>query len=364
MLLIISGIVICILYLILIVVFMVGWKQVFSYEPKGIDSFNTQVSVVVACKNEQETILSLIASVAQQSYSHYELIIVNDHSTDATRNFIKTAQNTLPNIILIDAKGFGKKNALKEGILQAKANLIITTDADCLPSYHWLEAIVTFQNRYPSDLLICPVGLSEKDNLFSRIQALEFSSLVGAAAGSAGAGMPILCNGANLAFEKRMWLKSQKDIHNEEQSGDDIFFLESVKKRGGKIRFLKSEAAFVKTKPPKSLGEFINQRRRWAGKSRVYTDWQLIITALIVLAISTISLLFLTMSFHDPKYLIGFATIFIFKYSLDTRFLYLVRRFFQLDYIWAYALVLSLIYPFYVVFVAFSSLLIKPKKWK
>jgi cellulose synthase/poly-beta-1,6-N-acetylglucosamine synthase-like glycosyltransferase len=364
MLLIVIAVVICFLYLIIILTFIIGWKKVFSYEPKGIDSYNTMISVVVACKNEQETILSLIASVAQQSYPNYELILVNDHSTDATRNFIKTAQTTLPNIVLIDAKGFGKKNAIKEGILQAKSNLIVTTDADCLPSYHWLEAIVTFQNRYPSDLLICPVGLSEKDNLFSRVQALEFSSLVGAAAGSAGAGMPILCNGANLAFEKRMWLKSQKDLHLEEQSGDDIFFLESVKKQGGKIRFLKSEAAFVKTKPPKNIREFFSQRRRWAGKSNIYTDWQIIFTAFIVLAISMLSLLFLVMAITDPIYLIGYAAIFIFKYALDTHFLYLVRRFFQLDYIWAYALALSAIYPFYIVVVAFSSYFFKPKKWK
>lgn len=364
MLLIVIAVVICFLYLIIILTFIIGWKRVFSYEPKGIDTFNTMISIVVACKNEQESILSLIASVAQQSYPNYELIMVNDHSTDATRNFIKTAQITLPNIVLIDAKGFGKKNALREGILRAKSNLIVTTDADCLPSYHWLEAIVTFLNRYPCDLLICPVGLSEKDNLFSRIQALEFSSLVGAAAGSAGAGMPILCNGANLAFEKKMWLKSQKDLHNEEQSGDDIFFLESVKKQGGKIRFLKSEAAFVKTKPPKNIGEFISQRRRWAGKSKIYTDWQIIFTAFIVLSISILSLTLLIMAITDPVYLIVYAAIFVFKYTLDTHFLYLVRRFFQLDRIWAYALALSVIYPFYIVVVAFSSYFFKPRKWK
>jgi cellulose synthase/poly-beta-1,6-N-acetylglucosamine synthase-like glycosyltransferase len=265
---------------------------------------------------------------------------------------------------LIDAKGHGKKNALKEGITLAKSNLIITTDADCMPSYHWVEAIATFHMRFPCDLIICPVGLSDKDDLFSRIQALEFSSLAGTAAGSAGIGMPILCNGANLAFTKRIWLRSQHNLHDEEQSGDDIFLLESVKKLGGKIRFLKSEAAFVKTKPPKSIGEFINQRRRWAGKSTSYTDWQIIFSAIIVLSISTLSLSLIALSFYQWQFIFGFAGIFIFKYCIDTRFLYIVRRFFQLDNIWAYSIILSIIYPFYVVFIAFSSLLLKPKNWK
>jgi cellulose synthase/poly-beta-1,6-N-acetylglucosamine synthase-like glycosyltransferase len=363
-LLVIGAVIACLLYFIILLIFYLGWKRVFSFEPKGIDSTDTMISIVVACKNEQKTILSLIGCVAQQSYLNYELILVNDHSTDLTRSVIKNAQTSLPNIVLIDATKHGKKNALKEGILRAKANLIVTTDADCMPSYHWLEAIVTFQNRYPSDLIICPVGLSDKNSLFSRLQALEFSSLVGAAAGSAGAGMPILCNGANLAFEKRMWLKTQNDLHEEEQSGDDMFFLESVKKQGGKIRFLKSEAAFVKTKPPRTLKEFLYQRRRWAGKSKIYTDWQIILTAFVVLAISAFGLIFLVMSYFDPIYLIGYASIFVFKYSIDTRFLYLVRRFFQLDNIWLYALLLSVIYPFYIVFVAITSLVFKPKRWK
>ena len=364
MILIISALLICSLYFLLILTFILGWKNTFSYEPKGIIDIDFPVSVVVACKNEQGNIMKLISCLAQQSYQNFELIIVNDHSTDATRNYIKRAHKDFSNILLIDAEGHGKKNALREGIAKAKSDLIITTDADCMPSYHWIEAIASFYNRFPSDLIICPVGLSDKDDLFSRIQALEFTSLVGTAAGSAGAGMPILCNGANLAFTKNVWLKSHKELHQEEQSGDDIFLLESVKKVGGIIRFLKSEAAFVKTKPPKNIMGFIIQRRRWAGKSKFYTDWQIILTAIIVLAISLVSLAFIGMSFDKWQYIIGYLVIFAFKYSIDTYFLYMVRRFFQLDNIWAYSLLLSVIYPFYIVFIAFSSFLLKPTKWK
>ena len=364
MLLIISTMLICVLYFLMIMVFIIGWRNVFSYEPKGIDELDFPVSVIVPCKNEQENIVKLIGCLAQQSYQNFELIIVNDHSTDATRNYIKTAFKTFKNIQLIDATGYGKKNALKEGIQQANSNLIVTIDADCLPSYHWVEAIASFYKRFPSDLIICPVGLSDKDDLFSRVQALEFSSLVGAAAGSTGAGMPILCNGANLAFTKKIWLRSQDSLHDEEQSGDDIFLLECVKRFGGKIRFLKSEAAFVKTKPPRSLREFVNQRRRWAGKSRLYTDWQIILSAFIVLSISMLSLIYLGLSFYKWQYVLGYAGIFILKYGLDTRFLYVGRRFFQLDRIWAYSLVLSLVYPFYVVLIGFSSYFLKPKNWK
>lgn len=364
MLLIIISLVIGFLYFLVIAIFCFGWKRVFSYEPKGIETLDSIISIVVACKNEKDTILTLIASLSQQSYQNFELILVNDHSTDITRNIIKAAQAQYLNVKLIDAVGFGKKNALKEGILSAKSDFIITTDADCIPSYHWLESIMTFQKRYPSDLLICPVGITDGYTIFSRLQAIEFVSLVGAAAGSAGFNSPILCNGANLAFKKSVWLACQNSLHNEEQSGDDIFLLESVKKNKGTIRFLKSEAAFIRTKPSESINEFIKQRRRWTAKSRFYTDWQMIFTACVVLAISVLSLTLLVMSFLEWTYILGFAGLFVFKFALDIRFLYLVRRFFQLENIWIYALLLSIIYPFYIVFIAFSTFLVKPRKWK
>jgi len=364
MLLIFCIILICILYLILILIFYFGWKQIPQFEPKENEPSNTRISVVVACRNEQDHIPALISALEQQSYQNFELILVNDHSVDQTGNYIKVAQTSFPNIQLLDAVGFGKKNALKEGILSSKSDLIVTTDADCLPSERWLESIVNFQAQFPTDLIICPVRISENGTFFSRFQALEFVSLVASAAGSAGAGMPVLCNGANLAFKKNVWLKCQADLHEEEQSGDDMFLLESVKKQGGTICFLKSESAFVKTKPADNLVEFIKQRRRWASKSTTYTDWQLIFTACVVLAINLLAIILIVLSFYKSVYLFSLIALFTFKCLLDTGFLYSVRRFFKLKNTVVYSFLLSVVYPFYIVFVVVSALVLKPVKWK
>lgn len=360
---IISFFLISFLYLCMILIFYFGWKRVFSFEPKGSDQLETKISVVVACKNEKDNILTFIASVAQQSYKNFELILVNDHSTDSTKFLIESTKANFPNLILIDAVGHGKKNALKEGILASSYDLIVTTDADCIPSYHWLESIASYQKRFDNDLLICPVGISDGYTLFSRLQSLEFVSLVGAAAGTAGFHMPILCNGANLAFKKKVWLASRNHLYNSEQSGDDMFLLESVKRQNGTVSFLKSEAAFVKTKAAKDFKGFVRQRQRWAGKSKLYTDWQIILTALIVLAMSLLCITMIGLSFYNIKYLDGYIALFAFKAILDIRFLYLVRRFFELQSIWSYALLLSVIYPFYIVYISLSSLFVKPK-WK
>ena len=334
------------------------------FVPKGDETIRTKISVIVACRNEKNHIRQLISCLAQQSFQDYELILVNDHSVDATRNYILSAQKTYPKIQLVDAVGYGKKNGLKEGILISTGELIITTDADCMPSFHWLESIVCFYEKYPADLIICPVKFSGKNNLFSNLQALEFTSLIASGAGAAGAGMPVLCNGANLAFTKRSWIDSQSDLHVEEMSGDDMFLLESIKKRRGVVRFLKSESAFVNTEPSNTLKEFIKQRRRWTSKSPAYTDWQIIFTACVVFSVNLLLVTLLSLAFIHPAFLYIFAVIFLSKYVLDTFFLNSVRNFFQLNNVGIYSILLSVIYPFYIVLIAFSTLLVKPGRWK
>ena len=353
-----------VLYFILVSIFIIGWKQTDTFILNENDSSELLISVIVPCKNEEKHIRSLISGLRGQTYQNFELILVNDHSVDATRIYIESAQTEFQNVGLIDAIGFGKKSALREGITTAQGNLIVTTDADCRHSNQWLQTIAAFQNRYTSDLIICPVRLSGNNSIFSNIQKSEFASLVAAGAGAAGVGMSIMCNGANLAFTKETWLRCQETLHEEEQSGDDIFLLESIKKQGGVIRFLKSESASAIAESADSLKVFFKQRRRWTSKAPAYTDWQLIFTACVIFIISLLQVLLLCLSAFDLKYLIPFLSLFLFKYVLDTFFLNSVRHFFRLNHVWFNSLILSIVYPFYITSVALSALLIKPKGWK
>lgn len=361
--LIISAAIISVSYFILIFIFESGWKRIPNFE---LQKFNTEpifISVIIACKNEYNNLPHLISSLSHQSYNNFELIIIDDHSTDKSREILPVLFKDMKYFQIINAIGFGKKNAIKEGITLAKGEFIVTCDADCIPNLRWLETIAQFQTIFNCDLIICPIKYSKNESLFQRLQNLEFTSLVASGAGASGFGMPILCNAANLAFKKNAWLNSQVSLHEEELSGDDIFLLESVKRNNGKIRFLKSETAFVLTKPSENIKYLIKQRRRWAGKSTTYTDWQLIYTACNVLAISILILFLFGISFVNNKYIVIFIEVFLFKYLLDGHFLRKVRPFFHLENVWFYSLLLSCIYPIYIVFIALSSILIKPRKW-
>ncbi len=352
------------LYVALVIVFITGWAHTPYFSVEKHKTAEQNISVVVACRNEESNLKKLLDALQNQSVKNFELILVNDHSTDATRAIMDSEKSKFKNVIIIDAEGSGKKQAVRQAVGIAKGELIVTTDADCMPETTWIETIWQFQQKFPSDLIICPVKISADDTLFSKLQALEFATLVASGAGAAGAAMPILCNGANLAFTKKAWLENQDDLHVEEISGDDVFLLLAIKKRKGIIRFLKSANAFVSTPASPTIKSFVKQRKRWASKSTAYTDWQIILTACVVLSMSSLSVFLIVMSFFNWFFILGYIALFIFKYTLDTYFLYLVRRFFQLGNIWAYALVLSLIYPFYIVFIALSSFIYKPRKWK
>ena len=133
------------------------------FEPNENELIQGNITVVVACKNEEEFLPRLLSSLSGQSYENFELVLVNDHSTDNTGMIMENAKSIFPSIQLINAVGFGKKNALKEGILNSKNDFIITIDADCSPVKKWIETILRFSNNFPSDFCLLYTSPSPRD---------------------------------------------------------------------------------------------------------------------------------------------------------------------------------------------------------
>jgi len=351
------------LYVMLVIIFIIGWNRI-PQIIKTKKSNKIKTSVIVACKNEELNLGNLINALKIQSETDFELIFVNDHSTDSTGQILISASNDFQNFRIVDSVGFGKKNALKEGIGKASGELIITTDADCVPTNTWIESVINFYSNTYNDLIIGPVVIKSDKSLFSKLQKIEFASLVASGAGAAGVGMPIMCNGANLAFTKAAWLERNNDLHEDEISGDDVFLLLSIKKRKGKIGFLKSAAAMVTTNSVNNLTDFINQRKRWASKSKKYTDKHIIISALIVFMICLTEIVLFAISLFQFQYLKLFLVVFGVKLIVDIIFLNKISCFFKLENRVIYSIILSVVYPFYIVYSAVSGIFEQNIKWK
>lgn len=335
-----------------------------------LNSFNTPtdpvtfVSLVISCRNEQKHIPDILEDIARQNYPEYlfEVIIVNDKSSDGTVLTISSFPG-LNNILILDNKGEGKKQALRTGIIAAKGKLIITTDADCRMGKNWIRTIAAYYELNKPDMIISPVRIESVPGLFGRFQELEFMSLQGITAGSALLGEPVLCNGANLAFTREVYIKHSDNLHDEINSGDDIFLLYSLKKENqSKILWLEAPDAMITTGSSPTLISFMKQRSRWISKANTYND-----TFTIVLGIATFITIILQIAYLialliNPYLIQVFLAILILKSVPD--FLILMNtsgRYGKSD-LMKYFLPAQIIYPFYVLSVLLYTLIFPVKK--
>lgn len=358
---------ILIAYLALIVAFVRGWAKTpfFDAEFTSIQhqSERERPSVVVCCRNETHHLPALIEALRSQHCQSFELIWVNDHSTDQTQQVLEDSLIHFTDAQIIQSPLPGKKHAQRAGILAAKGEFIITTDADCVPSSTWIETMVNFQSQQQADLIIAPVKFYRGKSLFTQIQQLEFATLVGSGMGAAGSGMSIFCNAANMGFTKQAWIDSADDLHEEEISGDDVFLLHSIKQRKGKVAVLKSMQAMVITGYQKTLKSFFRQRVRWTSKSPKYKDVDTIATGFIVAAINLLLLVLAALAVFQLRLWLLFGVVFLLKLLIDVLFLMIIRPFFQLRIRALHVLLLSLFYPVYVVGVGVFSIFQNRRKW-
>ena len=325
---------ITILYLILIFSFNLGWIRIKTYRKGQVDPSSLYISLIIAAKNEETNILKLINSLSNQSLSKsaYEIILVNDHSSDNTLQVATSFSQEIPNlkVLTLPNNKRGKKQALKFGVQTSKGELIVTTDADCTHSKFWLETLASFHLKFKPKLIIAPV-LMQSSNPFEKMQALDFFSLMTSGAGASGIKKSIMCNGANLAFEKNSYLEFDDPFNDKYRSGDDIFLLLNIKRHyRDKILFLKSTEAIAFTPPAKTFKELLNQRIRWTSKSGGYKDSEIITTSLLVLLINFSLLFNLFFAIFSIEFRLVFFIQFITKSAIDFVFLSNTSHYFRL----------------------------------
>lgn len=342
-------------YAILIFWLISGWKKNQIYHLNKDICTNISTSIVVACKNESKTLPHLLLALKNQTTKNFELILIDDHSTDNTWELMNNIDD-FHNVQILKSAGKGKKQALKTGIEHSSNNLIITTDADCIPTSTWIQTIINFYEKYSPDLILGPVEIKSNDSFFENIQQLEFQTLIASGAGAAGNNQAIMCNGANLAFKRNEWLNHFDDLKPQIQSGDDIFFLHALKRKGRKIRFLKSAQAMVFTNACTSIRQLYFQRKRWASKAPSYTDATTIIVALIVLCVNMIQVFIAITTMFNTNLTIYLVITSFIKMLIDWYFIQQTNDIFVNRKTVQSVLALTVLYPFYIFISAFAGI--------
>ena len=194
----------------------------------------------------------------------------------------------------INDEGKGKKHALYRLISAAETEYVWMMDDDVV--LHGLEDALTGYSLAlkGTDLLILPLRMAsknEKPSLLERLQIAEYAAIQQLTIETAKRGHAVMCSGANLIAKRDRWLESYPDLHPEIPSGDDMFLLESFKRRGLKIAVSESEELTAIVRPHTEWRAFWKQRMRWAGKAPKYTDKDILCCGAIVLIANMIQVL-------------------------------------------------------------------------
>lgn len=347
--------------------FGIGWNRLPIQNAEN--EVNKTVSILIPARNEAQNIERILQAVVQQDFPKnlLKIIVADDHSEDETaaivKNFIQKHPNL--NLELHFCSGQGKKSALSELVQKADSEIIITTDADCVPtSNQWIKSIVSnFTDK--TQLVSAPVVYFWRKGRFQKMQSLEFLTLITSAAGAIGIKMPFMCNGANIAFRKTAFTETHGFENDKFVSGDDVFLLERVLQHFGSetIRFAKSKNAIVETEPMPNLKRFFEQRIRWAGKSVGYKNPISIITSYVVFLNAFSIITSFVLGFYNPMFFYLTICFFLLKIMVDFPICTMITNFSNRKYLMAIFLPLQIVYPIYVCSVAIMSLFVKTT-WK
>ena len=234
------------------------------------------VSVIICARDEDENLARNLPGVLVQQYSSsFEVIAVNDNSLDDSKYILQELKKTFKSLNVVEltqeAKLIrGKKYPLSIGIREARHEILLLTDADCVPaSEHWIRKM---QEAYDDNIEIVlgygayhrKAGLLNKLIRFETFHtALQYLSY-------ALAGMPYMGVGRNLSYKKDLFLRNKGFASiNHIPSGDDDLFINKVATAKNTAVVIDEETV-TRSIPKTTWKGWLRQKRRHYTTAKYY----------------------------------------------------------------------------------------------
>ncbi len=247
----------------------------FRQKPRVISQTHP-VSVIICARDEAGNLTKNLPGALLQKYSTtHEVIVVNDNSYDESKYVLEELKKEFKQLQVIEltqeAKMIpGKKFPLSIGIKSAKYEILLLTDADCVPATeHWIQSM---QEKYDehTEIVLGYGAYNKLPGLLNKLirwetfmTALQFMSY-------ALAGLPYMGVGRNLSYKRGVFIRQKGfSAHHHIPGGDDDLFINAVaNKKNTKINT--DPDSFTLSNPAKNWKQWRNQKQRHYTTSKYY----------------------------------------------------------------------------------------------
>ena len=234
------------------------------------------VSVIICARDEAENIARNLPGTLVQKYSTtHEVIVVNDNSYDETKYILQELNKEFKQMKLVELTQEaqfipGKKFPLSVGIKTARHEIVLLTDADCVPaSEFWIDKM---QAGFEEDIdIVLGYGpLKKKKGFFNKIVRWETFHTALQYLSYAQSGLTYMGVGRNLSYKKTIFFKNKGfSAHNHVPGGDDDLFINKVATKKNTTIVIDPDA-FTLSEPAANWKQWVRQKTRHYTTSKYY----------------------------------------------------------------------------------------------
>jgi glycosyltransferase involved in cell wall biosynthesis len=234
------------------------------------------VSVIVCARDEDENLARNLPGVLVQNYpSTYEVVVVNDNSVDDSKYILQELKKTFKSLNVVEltqeAKLIaGKKYPLSVGIRESKHEVLLLTDADCVPaSEHWVEKMQDAYNE-ETEIVLGYGAYHRKSGLLNKLIRFETFHTALQYLSYALAGLPYMGVGRNLSYKKSLFFKNKgfSSINNIPSGDDDLFVNKAATKKNTAVVI--DPEAVTRSIPKTTWSSWLNQKSRHYTTAKFY----------------------------------------------------------------------------------------------
>ena len=314
------------------------------------DSFTEKsipVSVIICARNEEDNLRENLPFILNQDYKNYEVIVVNDCSTDDTESvldmYIQQYPDRLRKVNIPESENYkhGKKMAVFIGIKHAKYEHLLFTDADCHPSSNqWIKIMSShFEDGIE---IVLGYGKYKEEKSFLN-QLIRFDTLIIALQylSSAIQKNPYMGVGRNMAYIKSLFYKNKGfSNHYHLDSGDDDLFINETATATNTAVCIHPDA-FTISEPPYNFKQWLLQKARHFSTSPLYKPKHKALLSWIYFAYGLFYVsLFLFFILFPQLWLLGIGVL-VLKYIVQTLIMYYASKKFQENKLYSVAFFLE-----------------------